>query len=59
VSKLILLSIILFTVVAPMILAKGRSPKRVLRGVQIATALAVVAWAVVCLLVYPQLVPLE
>jgi hypothetical protein len=58
-AKLILLSIILFSVVVPIAFARTKSPKRTLRGIQIATVISVAVWAFMCLTWYPVLVPIE
>jgi hypothetical protein len=58
-AKLIVLSIIIFSVVVPTFFATVKSPKRVLRAIQIATVVSVAVWAFMCLTWYPMLVPLE
>lgn len=58
-SKLILLSIILFTVIVPIAMSKRSSPKRTLRSIQIATFVATWVWAYACRVWYPQLVTFE
>ena len=58
-AKLILLSIVLFTVIVPIALSSRPSPKRALRNVQIATFVAVFIWAYACRVWYPQLVTFE
>jgi hypothetical protein len=57
-AKLILLSIILFSIVVPMVFASTKSPKRTLRGIQVATVISVAVWAFMCLTWYPALVPI-
>lgn len=58
-AKLILLSIVIVSVVVPMLLATRRSPVRMLRNAQVAALLAVVVWAYMCISWYPQLVPVD
>ncbi|MDB4993421.1 MAG: hypothetical protein JWM74_853 [Myxococcaceae bacterium] len=58
-AKLILLSVILFSVIVPIVFAKTKSPKRTLRGIQIATLVSVAIWAFLCLTFYPAMVPIE
>jgi hypothetical protein len=59
VAKLILLSVVIFTVVIPILFSGSKSPKRVLRTIQVATVVCVAVWAFLCLTWYPALVPLE
>ena len=58
-AKLILLSVILFSVVVPILFAGVKSPKRTLRWIQIAAVISVAVWAFMCLTWYPALVPIE
>ena len=58
-SKLIILSILLFMSIFPIAMARRPSPKRTVRTIQIVTLFAVLTWAFVCRIWYPQLVPLE
>lgn len=57
--KLILLSILLFTVGVPIVMAKRPAPHRSLRALQLWTVVAALAWAYACLTWYPQLVPID
>ena len=58
-AKLILLSVILFSVIVPIVFATTKSPKRTLRGIQIAAVVSVAIWAFLCLTFYPAMVPIE
>jgi hypothetical protein len=59
VIKLIPLSIVIASIVIPMLLAAQPRPKRALRRLQIWMALLIFAWAVLCVQVYPIYVPIE
>jgi hypothetical protein len=58
-AKLILLSVILVAVVVPVWLSTRRQSRRALRTAQLVSISFVVVWAYLCILWYPQLVPLE
>jgi Ca2+/H+ antiporter len=58
-AKLILLSVILIAVVVPVWLSTRRRPRRALRTAQLVSISFVVVWAYLCVIWYPQLVPLE
>jgi hypothetical protein len=58
-TKLIIFSIILASFIVPMGLSTGAQPRRALRRVQIIMCILIVVWALMCLIWYPQLVPLE
>ena len=58
-SKLILLSIVIVSVVVPMMLASRKAPKRALRTSQIVTTLFIIVWACMCLYWYPRIVPID
>lgn len=58
-SKLILLSIVLVSVAVPIRLCSRASPRRALRNAQWITVAFVLVWALMCIVWYPQLVPIE
>jgi hypothetical protein len=59
VAKLILLSVVLVSMIIPIRLATRASPKRTLRRVQWTIVAFVFVWALLCIVWYPALVPLE
>jgi hypothetical protein len=58
-AKYIPLSLILFTIVVPSILAGRPRPERSLRTLWIWTALYIIVWGLLCLNVYTQSVFIE
>lgn len=58
-SKLILLSIVLVSFIVPVRLCTRGTPRRALRRAQWITVAFVVVWAFMCIVFYPQLVPIE
>jgi hypothetical protein len=58
-AKLILMSIVLFTVAFPIGVARRPRPRATVRLIQILTVVVAFAWAYACLTWYPQLVPVE
>ena len=51
--KLIPLSIVIVSIVLPMILASGPKPKRTVRNLRITMALLALFWAILCTRIYP------
>lgn len=58
-SKLILLSLVIVSVVVPMSFATRKTPRSALRTSQIITALFIIVWTFMCLYWYPRLVPID
>ncbi len=58
-AKLILLSVLLVSIAAPLALATRRSGRSGLRRAQWIFIAFVFVWAYMCIAWYPQLVPLE
>jgi predicted membrane protein len=59
VVSLIPLSIVLASIVLPMMLASSPKPKRALRGLRITMALLMLVWAILCTRIYPLYVLAE
>jgi hypothetical protein len=58
-AKLIILSIIFFTVGVPIAMSTRPAPRRTVRTIQILTVVYIFIWAYMCLNWYPQLTPLD
>jgi hypothetical protein len=51
--------LILFSTLAPLLVAGSKSPKRAVRNLQIATVFVIFVWAYLCLTYIPQLVSVD
>lgn len=58
-SKLIILSVVIFSVAVPMILSTRPKPQATLRRLVYIMIFAIFVWAQLCLKLYPQYVPLK
>jgi hypothetical protein len=58
-AKLILLSLIIFSVVLPMMMAARPKPQATLRQVVLIMVFVIVVWSQLCLRVYPQYVQIQ
>ena len=58
-AKLIVLSIIFFTVGVPIAMSTRPAPRRTVRLIQILSVVWIFTWAYMCLTWYPQIVPLD
>jgi hypothetical protein len=54
--KLIPLSIVLASIIIPILLAEKPGPKKTVRTLQVTMAIVTLAWALLCLHVYPAYV---
>jgi hypothetical protein len=59
VAKLIILSIVIFMIVVPMMMASTKSPKKALKRIQILLCVFAILWAIACRVWYPSLVPID
>jgi hypothetical protein len=58
-SKLIILSVVIFSVAVPMMMADRPKPQATLRQVVYIMIFAIFVWSQLCLKVYPGQVPLK
>ena len=54
--KLIPLSIVIVSIVVPMVMARSRHPRRAVTVLYVTMALATLVWCLLCLRVYPRYV---
>ena len=54
--KVIPVSIVITSIVLPIVLSNKKSPKKALKQLQIFFAVAVFIWAILCVYVYPKYV---
>jgi hypothetical protein len=59
VAKLIILSIVLVSVIVPIVFSNGRSPRQSLRRAQWVVLAFIAVWTYLCTSCYPALVPVE
>jgi hypothetical protein len=54
--KVIPLSIVIASIVVPMLLSGSKRPRRAMRALYVTMALLALLWCILCLKVYPQYV---